>query len=175
MPPCQPSKNMHKHPTDPSSPQAGHAAPLDPSGRPVISTTRHVFLREAGLGRAASASGVAHFACHHRLPARPANIADAMHSRGYIGQFTADGEVFVAAYQNERRIRMYDVHRGWRLAKDVHARNLRWTVTDVALSSDQAFLLYASITPVVHLVKVAREGGEAVESVANVTGGRSTS
>jgi hypothetical protein len=41
----------------------------------------------------------------------------------------------VAAYQAERRIRMYDVAGGFRLAKDVHARNLRWTFTDTCLSS----------------------------------------
>ncbi len=64
-----------------------------------------------------------------------------------------------AAFQNQRRIRMYDVHGGWRLLKDVHARNLRWTVTDTTLSSDQRFLLYSSITPVVHLVSPWGGGG----------------
>jgi WD repeat-containing protein 23 len=63
---------------------------------------------------------------------------------------------------------MYDVHRGWSLLKDVHARSLRWTVTDTALSSDQRFLLYSSITPTVHLVKVDRAEG-ATQSVANIT------
>ncbi|KAL4432013.1 hypothetical protein ABPG77_000280 [Micractinium sp. CCAP 211/92] len=71
------------------------------------------------------------------------------------------------AFQHERKIRMYDVHAGFRLVKDVHARGLQWTVTDTALSSDNRFLLYSSITPEVHLVNVERSG--AVESVANVT------
>ena len=57
-----------------------------------------------------------------------------------------------AAFQRDRRIRVYDVDNNWRLAKDVHCRNLRWTVTDTCLSPQQTFLLYASITPVVHMV-----------------------
>ena len=45
-----------------------------------------------------------------------------------------------AAFQNERKVKVYDVHGGWRVVKDVHARGLRWTVTDTALSRDQKFL-----------------------------------
>lgn len=37
----------------------------------------------------------AHFLGSHRLPSKPAALADTMHSRGYIGQFTRDGELFV--------------------------------------------------------------------------------
>ena len=76
-----------------------------------------------------------------------------------------------AAYQNERKIRLYNTHthpaQPWRLAKDIHARNLRWTVTDIAMSSDQRFLLYSSICPVVHMVDV--RSSDSTSSVANVT------
>lgn len=57
------------------------------------------------------------------------------------------------AFQHDRRIRLYETDRGWRLRKDVHCRNLRWTVTDTCLSPDQRFLLYASITPTVHMAR----------------------
>jgi hypothetical protein len=44
----------------------------------------------------------------------------------------------------------------------------RWTITDTTLSPDQRFLLYASISPTVHLLAL---GGswDVVESLANVT------
>lgn len=45
-----------------------------------------------------------------------------------------------AAYQNERKVKVYDTARGWRVRKDVHARGLRWTITDTALSRDERFL-----------------------------------
>lgn len=65
----------------------------------------------------------------------------------------ADSVFCAAAFQRDRRIRVYDVDRDWQLIKDVHCRNLRWTVTDTCLSPNQTFLLYASITPVVHMVR----------------------
>ena len=40
-----------------------------------------------------------------------------MRSRAYIGRFNAEGDVFVAAFQSERRIRIYDVHSGWAVPK----------------------------------------------------------
>jgi DDB1- and CUL4-associated factor 11 len=49
-------------------------------------------------------------------------------------------------------VRVYEPDRGWALRKDVHARNLRWTVTDTDISPDERFLIYSSITPDVHLV-----------------------
>ncbi len=63
--------------------------------------------------------------------------------------FLADG---AAGFQHERRVRLYDVNNNWRLRKDVEARNLRWTITDTCISPDQKFLLYSSISPIVHLV-----------------------
>ena len=50
---------------------------------------------------------------------------------------------------------MYDVEAGWVLRKDVHCRNLRWTVTDTCSSPDQIWLAYATINPTVHLVRAA--------------------
>lgn len=148
-----------------SSPFYGATGPVTS----VLSPPRMMMLRETTLGGASQLS--THFSSHLRLPTKPTGIAARMHSRGYIGRFTDDGEVFVAAFQNERRIRMYDVGNWWWLTKDVHARNLRWTVTDTALSSDQRYLLYSSITPVVNLVNVERGPGGtgARESIANVT------
>ena len=51
-------------------------------------------------------------------------------------------------------MRLYDVDNDWRLRKDVEARNLKWTITDTCISPDQKFLLYSSISPIVHLVGV---------------------
>ena len=59
-----------------------------------------------------------------------------------------------AGFQHDRRVRLYDVDNNWRLRKDVEARNLRWTITDTCISPDQKFLLYSSISPIVHLVGV---------------------
>ncbi|KAJ7559677.1 hypothetical protein O6H91_04G096100 [Diphasiastrum complanatum] len=101
------------------------------------------------------------------LPEDGPSVIDRINSRAYIGQFSGDGTLFIAGFQ-DRRIRIYDVDKGWSIRKDVIARNLRWTVTDTALSPDQRFLVYASISPIVHLVNVGNESG-GIQSLANVT------
>ena len=44
-------------------------------------------------------------------------------------------------WEQDRHIRVYNVEKGWTVQKDIQARNLRWTVTDTALSPDQRFLV----------------------------------
>ena len=56
-----------------------------------------------------------------------------MNSRAYIGQFSRSGDLFVCGFQ-ERRIRVYEVEHNWRLRKEISCRNLRWTITDTAIS-----------------------------------------
>jgi len=96
----------------------------------------------------------------------PVNQIDVMTSRVYTGRFSRSGEVFVAAFQHDRKVRVYEAHNNWRLRKDVFARNLRWTVTDTDISPSEQFLVYSSITPDVMLVNLAAGG---VSSEANVT------
>lgn len=56
------------------------------------------------------------------------------------------------AFQRDRRIRVYRPGHDWELHKEVQCRSLRWTITDAVLSPDQQHLVYASITPTIHLV-----------------------
>ncbi|KAK9796237.1 hypothetical protein WJX73_006957 [Symbiochloris irregularis] len=107
-----------------------------------------------------------HMGAFHAVPCQARRIVDNLSSRAYIGQFSQQGDSFIAAYQRDRRVRVYDVDSDWRIVKDIHCRNLRWTVTDTCLSPAQTFLLYASITPVVHMVSMEHSS---VQSEANVT------
>ena len=55
-----------------------------------------------------------------------------------------------------------------------HDRNCRWTITDANVSKDNEWLIYASITPRVHLVSfcvLSSGGGRAFgEFEADITG-----
>jgi len=153
---------------DPTSPSSSSAAAGGGGKNHIVNPIHLLRQREGSSGR--QKQQITHFATYHRLPSRPAHLIDTMHSRGYIGQFTKTGDIFIAGFQNERRIKLYDSKNtssgSWNCVKNVECRNLRWTVTDVALSPDQRFLLYSSISPVVHMVSM--DTGH-VESVANVT------
>ena len=71
--------------------------------------------------------------------------------------FAAEAVAFhTGAFQADKRVRIYDTERDWQLVKDIHARNLRWTITDTCLSKDQSLLLYATINPIVHLVRTSK-------------------
>ncbi|PKA62289.1 LEC14B like [Apostasia shenzhenica] len=137
------------------------------SGRKMpMSTVRMLCGREtncSGLGKF-SLSDRSHILGRY-LPVNGPWPIDRMDTRAYVSQFSADGSLFVAGFQGSH-IRIYDVDNDWKVKKNIHARSLRWTITDTSLSPDQHFLVYASMSPIVHIVDV---GSATRESLANVT------
>lgn len=131
-----------------------------------VSTLKMLFGRESnysGRGRFSTADG-----CHvlsRYLPVNGPWWVDNVESRAYLSQFSSDGSLFVAGFQ-ENLIRIYNVDKGWKVQKDILAKSLHWTVTDTSLSPDQNFLVYSSMCPVVHIVNIR---SDATESHANVT------
>ncbi|KAL1312255.1 hypothetical protein HN51_038887 [Arachis hypogaea] len=117
----------------------------------------------SGRGRFSSAD-----CCHllsRYLPVNGPSLIDQMASRAYVSQFSADGSLFVAGFQGSH-IRIYNVDEGWKVKKNILAKSLRWTITDTSLSPDQRYLVYASMSPIVHIVNI---GSSETESLANVT------
>ncbi|KAL5561604.1 hypothetical protein UlMin_031351 [Ulmus minor] len=131
-----------------------------------VSTVKMLARREgnfSGRGRFSSADR-----CHllsRYLPVNGPWLVDQLTSRAYVSQFSADGSLFVAGFQGSH-IRIYNVDKGWKVQKNILAKSLRWTITDTSLSSDQRHLVYASMSPVVHVVNV---GSSETESLANIT------
>ncbi|XP_048336142.1 LEC14B protein isoform X2 [Ziziphus jujuba] len=131
-----------------------------------VSTVKMLAGREcnySGRGRFSSAD-----CCHLLSKYLPVNgpwLVDQMNSRAYVSQFSADGSLFVAAFQGSH-IRIYNVENGWKVQKNILAKSLRWTITDTSLSPDQRYLVYSSMSPIIHIVNV---GSAETESLANVT------
>ncbi|KAF5732729.1 LEC14B protein isoform X2 [Tripterygium wilfordii] len=149
-----------------SEPHEGLCAAIPGRPRLPVSTVKML------AGREANHSGRSRFStadrCHmlsRYLPVNGPWILDEMTSRAYVSQFSVDGSLFVAAFQGSQ-IRVYDVENEWKLRKNILAKNLRWAITDTSLSPDQRFLVYSSMSPVVHIVDV---GSREIESYANVT------
>ncbi|KAK4748900.1 hypothetical protein SAY87_015486 [Trapa incisa] len=99
------------------------------------------------------------------LPTYGPMKVDNFRSRAYVSQFSVDGSLFVAGFQRSQ-IRIYNVEKDWKVQKDIVARSLRWTITDTCLSPDQRFLVYSSMSPLVHIVNIQLAG---TESLANIT------
>lgn len=123
-------------------------------------------------GREVNCSGRGRFSsadCSHvlgrYLPVNGPWYVDEMDSRAYVSQFSADGSLLVAGFQGSD-IRIYNVDKGFKLKKSFIAKSLRWTITDTCLSPDQRYLVYASMSPIVHIVNVE---SAAAESHANIT------
>ncbi|GAA0149035.1 LEC14B-like protein [Lithospermum erythrorhizon] len=123
-------------------------------------------------GREANVSGRGRFSssdcCHVLslyLPVSGPCVVDQMTSRAYHSQFSADGSLFIAGFQGSH-IRIYNVDKGWKVQNNITAKCLRWTITDTSLSPDQKSLVYASMSPIAHIVKI---GSDSMESHANVT------
>ncbi|GJM88562.1 hypothetical protein PR202_ga04639 [Eleusine coracana subsp. coracana] len=134
--------------------------------RSTISTTKLLSGREIDCsGKGMFSSGDRAFVVGRCIPKYGPELLDRMDSHAYVSQFSADGTLFVSGFQGSY-IRIYDVDRGWIVHKDIHARSLRWTISDVSLSPDQRYLVYSSLAPIIHIVNV---GSSARESYANVT------
>lgn len=137
------------------------------SGRKMpISTVKMLSGREANCSRQGkfSMADCSHILGRY-LPVYGPWPVERMDTRAYVSQFSADGCLFVAGFQGSH-IRVYDVDNDWKVRKDILARSLRWTITDTSLSPDQRFLVYASMSPIIHIVDV---GSATRESLANVT------
>lgn len=124
------------------------------------------------VGREGNYSGRGRFSsadcCHilsRCLPVSGPTVVDRMTSCAYVSQFSGDGSLFVAGFQ-ESDIKIYNTENCWRVQKNIRAQSLRWTITDTSLSPDQRFLVYSSMSPVVHIVNI---GSAVTDSVANVT------
>ncbi|KAI6674701.1 hypothetical protein NL676_002607 [Syzygium grande] len=117
----------------------------------------------SGRGRFSSAD------CCHMLsryvPVSGPVPVDQMTSPAYVSQFSANGSLFVAGFQGSH-IRIYNVDKGWKFQTNILAKSLRWTITDTSLSPDQRCLVYASMSPIVHIVDVR---SAAMDSLAKVT------
>jgi WD repeat-containing protein 23 len=75
----------------------------------------------------------------------------------FCGTYSKCGDLFMSAGQDQK-IRLYDTTRGqFKLKKTIHARNVGWSVLDVALSPDNCHLIYSSWCDSIHQVSLFHE------------------
>eukprot|EP00210_Caulerpa_lentillifera_P005138 g4910.t1 len=128
-----------------------------------------ILAREAGLGTKNNwtSSQQRCTLCPTNLPSYPTNVVDNLRGHAYIGKYSTEGEYYVTCLQDQR-ILVYKPDEDWELQKHITARMLRWTITDTCFSHNANFLLYSTISPVLHIVKIQGDDN-IVDSQANIT------
>ncbi|KJE95810.1 LEC14B protein [Capsaspora owczarzaki ATCC 30864] len=86
------------------------------------------------------------------LPNKRVRNVDEYMSKVFCGQYSDDGTVLVTAAQDSR-IRMYDTN-SYTVYREISARDMGWSIIDVAFSPDQKFVIYSTWSSSINLVNV---------------------
>ncbi|KAG0019528.1 hypothetical protein BGZ82_000123 [Podila clonocystis] len=91
------------------------------------------------------------------LPSNPGKVIEPSHHPVYSGGYSVDGSIFASCDQ-DYKLRIYRTA-GNRLIREKVMQGMagRWTITDHALSLDNEWIIYSSITPYVHLTRTAAD------------------
>lgn len=74
--------------------------------------------------------------------------------KAFCGTYSQDGNIFLTACQ-DRTIRVYDTNNGsFKLRKQIPARDVGWSILDVAFSPDGHYMIYSSWSDSIHLCAV---------------------
>ena len=73
-------------------------------------------------------------------------------TRLFCGQFTAKGNMYYCSSQ--RQINVFDTRDpyNWVVKSEIEAQEVRWTVNDIDVTSDEKILIYTSPDPFVRVV-----------------------
>eukprot|EP01027_Heterolobosea_sp_BB2_P007013 GEZU01010495.1.p1 GENE.GEZU01010495.1~~GEZU01010495.1.p1 ORF type:complete len:482 (-),score=95.84 GEZU01010495.1:147-1592(-) len=99
------------------------------------------------------------------IPNRQLGMVDQYDHHAFCGQFSKDGEVFVSACQDQI-IRLYTTNAIQKAVdkntlaspfKEIHARDVGWSIVDCHYSPDQNSIIYSSWSPFIHLCSIHAE------------------
>ncbi|XP_058036298.1 DDB1- and CUL4-associated factor 11 isoform X1 [Ahaetulla prasina] len=126
-------------------------------GRPDRSIPKLLGQRERGLCHNSSFSAgecsqiVSHFLPNHLT------VKDTYLQKAFCGIYSRDGQLFMSACQDQR-IRLYDCAYGaFRNFRSVKARDVGWSVLDVAFTPDRTHFLYSSWSDYIHICNIYGE------------------
>ncbi|XP_028933736.1 DDB1- and CUL4-associated factor 11 isoform X1 [Ornithorhynchus anatinus] len=95
---------------------------------------------------------VSHFLPNHL------GFTDSFNQKAFCGIYSEDGQIFMSACQDQT-IRLYDCRYGrFRKFKSIKARDVGWSVLDVAFTPDGNNFLYSSWSDYIHICNIYGEG-----------------
>ncbi|KAF9971864.1 hypothetical protein BGZ73_005100 [Actinomortierella ambigua] len=88
------------------------------------------------------------------LPSNPGKVVDVYDCAAYSAQFSNDGSL-LASCDQDFNLHIYRTH-GDELVKQktIQGAEGNWTITDLAISPDNGWLVYSSLNPYVHLTRI---------------------
>lgn len=123
--------------------------------RQSIPTLAHLMhQREIGLGSRQHFSAGDRCLINSRfLPNKFERLAS-YHHKVFCSTFSKSGNIFLTACQDQN-VRIYDtMHSKFELLKTIRARDVGWSVLDVAFSPDGNYLIYSSWSDCIHLCNI---------------------
>ncbi|XP_025248519.1 DDB1- and CUL4-associated factor 11 isoform X1 [Theropithecus gelada] len=119
---------------------------------------RMLHQRERGLCHRGSFSlGEQSRVISHFLP-NDLGFTDSYSQKAFCGIYSKDGQIFMSACQDQT-IRLYDCRYGrFRKFKSIKARDVGWSVLDVAFTPDGNHFLYSSWSDYIHICNIYGEG-----------------
>uniref|UniRef100_A0A8C6X833 DDB1 and CUL4 associated factor 11 n=1 Tax=Naja naja TaxID=35670 RepID=A0A8C6X833_NAJNA len=125
--------------------------------RPDRSIPKLLGQRERGLCHNSNFSAgecsqiVSHFLPNHLT------VKDTYSQKAFCGIYSHDGQIFMSACQDQR-IRLYDCTYGaFRNFRSIRARDIGWSVLDIAFTPDRAHFLYSSWSDYIHMCSIYGE------------------
>ncbi|XP_053218783.1 DDB1- and CUL4-associated factor 11 isoform X2 [Podarcis raffonei] len=127
------------------------------SGQTEHSIPRLLCKRERGLCHNSSFSrGECSRVASHFLP-NHLSFTDSYSQKAFCGIYSRDGKLFMSACQDQT-IRLYDcTYGGFRKFRSIKARDVGWSVLDVAFTPDGAHFLYSSWSDYIHICNIYGE------------------
>ncbi|XP_036096759.1 DDB1- and CUL4-associated factor 11 isoform X4 [Molossus molossus] len=117
-----------------------------------------LYQRERGLCHQGSFSlGEQSRVMSHFLP-NDLGFTDTYSQKAFCGIYSKDGQIFMSACQDQT-IRLYDCRYGrFHKFKSIKARDVGWSVLDVAFTPDGNHFLYSSWSDYIHICNIYGEG-----------------
>jgi WD repeat-containing protein 23 len=113
---------------------------------------RRILEREMGSSSWGREKSVMPLLKQDMIPEDTPDMVIQYNSRCYSGQFSTDGNFFYSCNQ-DLRVRMYDTSNpyDWKYYKQVVMPYGQWTITDAALTADNKWLAYSSMSHIICL------------------------
>ncbi|XP_016061344.1 PREDICTED: DDB1- and CUL4-associated factor 11 isoform X3 [Miniopterus natalensis] len=132
--------------------------PLTPRSWNVMRSRHKWNWPQVGWGLGGQPGSTAFLKCCTSFLPNDLGFTDTYSQKAFCGIYSKDGQIFMSACQDQT-IRLYDCRYGrFHKFKSIKARDVGWSVLDVAFTPDGNHFLYSSWSDYIHICNIYGEG-----------------